>query len=140
MDVAIRIPDHLHAEFEQRARERYGEEGPVKALQEAIALWLETVGEQDGLKAERALNNEAYRRLKGELKRKYEGKYVVIAHSALQGVGDTLEQVASLAPEARHRLVFRVGEKPRKRRERLWRCREPDLLGQPGRLCHRCPP
>jgi len=121
MNVTIKIPDYLHTEFEQRARERYGEAGPTRALQEAIALWLEAVTERDGLKAERALNNQAYRRLKGDLEREYQGKYVVIAHGALQGVGETVEQVASLAPEARHRLVFRVGEVPPKRRERLWR-------------------
>jgi hypothetical protein len=121
MNVTIQIPDHLRAEFEQRARERYGQAGPARALQEAIALWLETVAERDGLKAERALNNQACNQLKGDLEREYQGKYVVTAHGALQGVGDTLEQVAGLAPEARHRLVFRVGEAPRKRRERLWR-------------------
>jgi hypothetical protein len=120
MNVTIQIPDYLQAEFEQRARERYGEVGPARALQEAIALWLETVAERDGLKAERALNNQVYRRLKSDLEREYQGKYVVIAHGALQGVGDTLEQVAGLAPEARHRLVFRVGEAPPHRRERLW--------------------
>jgi len=120
MNVTIQIPDHLQAEFEQRARERYGDAGPARALQEAIALWLETVAERDGLKAERALNNQVYRRLKGDLEREHQGKYVVIAHGALQGVGDTLEQVAGLAPEARHRLVFRVGEAPPRRRERLW--------------------
>ena len=120
MNVTIQIPDHLQAEFEQRARERYGEAGPTRALQEAIALWLETVAQRDGLKAERALNNQVYRRLKSDLEREYQGKYVVIAHGALQGVGDTLEQVAGLATEARHRLVFRVGEAPPRRRERLW--------------------
>lgn len=121
MNVTVQIPEHLHAEFEQRAREQYGETGPARALQEAIALWLETVRERDGLKAERALNNLAYRRLKAKLEQEYQGKYVVIAHGALQGIGDTLEQVAHLAPGARHRLVFRVGDAPPKRRERLWR-------------------
>ncbi len=53
MDVTTWIPDHLRAEFEQRAGERYGEEGPGRALQEAVALWLEMVAEQDGLKRER---------------------------------------------------------------------------------------
>jgi len=120
MNVTIQIPDYLHTEFEQRARERYGEAGPTRALQEAIALWLEAVTERDGLKAERSLNNQAYRRLKGDLEREYQG-YVVIAHGALQGVGETVEQVANLASEARHRLVFRVGEVPPRRRERLWR-------------------
>nr|HID14557.1 hypothetical protein [Anaerolineae bacterium] len=121
MNVTVELPEDLHAEFEQRARERYGETGPVRALQEAIALWLATVAERDSLKAERALNNLAYRRLKGDLEREYRGKYVVIAHGTLQGIGDTLEQVADLAPEAQHRLVFRVGEAPPRRRERLWR-------------------
>lgn len=120
MNVTIQIPGHLHAEFEQRARERYGEVGPVRALQEAIALWLEAVAESDDLKVERALNNQAYRRLKPGLQREHQGKCVVIAHGALQGVGDTLEQVVGLAPEAQHRLVFRVGEGPPRRRERLW--------------------
>ena len=31
------------------------------------------------------------------------------------------KRVMDLAPEARHRLVFRVGEAPPRRRERLWR-------------------
>jgi hypothetical protein len=121
MNLTIQIPDRLQAEFEQRARERYGEAGPARALQEAIALWLETVTKPDDLKAERALNNQVYRELKRDLEREYQGKYVVIAHGALQGAGDTLEQVAGLAPEARHRLVFQVGEAPPRRRERLWR-------------------
>jgi hypothetical protein len=120
MNVTIQIPDRLQTEFEQRAREQYGEAGPARALQEAIALWLKTAAEQDGLSTQRALNNQAYRWLKRDLEQKYAGKYVVIAHGVLQGVGDTLEQVAGLATEARHRLVFRVGEVPPKRRERLW--------------------
>ena len=67
MNLTIQIPDRLQAEFEQRARERYGEAGPARALQEAIALWLETVTKPDDLKAERALNNQVYRGLKRDL-------------------------------------------------------------------------
>jgi hypothetical protein len=60
MNLTIQIPDRLQAEFEQRARERYGEAGSVRAPQEAIALWLETVTKPDDLKAECALNNQVH--------------------------------------------------------------------------------
>jgi hypothetical protein len=125
MLVTIQVPEQLHDKFMQRARERFGEgKDSEKALEEAIALWLEATNKDDTtalLKAERKLNNEAYQRLKSELEQKYLGKYVVIAWGTLQGTGDTLAQVAPLAATAKHRLVFQVGEAPPKRKERLWR-------------------
>lgn len=121
MNIAVQIPDQLHEQFARHARERYGENGSEKALQEAIALWLESAAPSDDLRSERALNNKVYRQLKVELERKYQGKYVVIAWGALQGAGNTLAEIAQIAPGARHRLVFCAGEVPKKRRERLWR-------------------
>jgi hypothetical protein len=126
MLVTVQVPEQLHDKFMQRARERFGEgKNSEKALEEAIALWLEATDKDDTnallIKAERKLNNEAYQRLKSELEQKYLGKYVVIAWGELQGTGDTLAQVAPLAATAKHRLVFKVGETRPKRTERLWR-------------------
>lgn len=127
MNMNVHVPQKLHDKFIQRASQRFGEEkGSEKALEEAIALWLQATEEANtnDLKVERKLNNDTYQQLKGELQQKYPGKFVVIAWGELQGMGDSLEQVAPLAANAKHRLVFQVGEAPPKRTERLWRMKK----------------
>jgi len=99
----------------------YGAGGTAKALEGAIELWLiETKDEM--MARERKLNNDAFRRLCPEFE-KQQGRYVVIAHGKLQGVGDSIESLQSLAPDAYHRLVFKVGEPLPKRRRLGWKVR-----------------
>lgn len=117
--LTLEVPPQLQQEFEQRAKQRYGQKGLPQALTEAIELWL-TQSEEAIAEAERILNNAAYARLKSELERRYPGKCVVIAHGSLQGVADSFEQLAEVAPAALHRLVFRVGDIPPKEREFGW--------------------
>lgn len=91
-----------------------------QALVEAIKLWVaqSRVAEAH---TERKLNNQAYQRLKHRLEEKYAGKCVVIAHGELQAVADTFEELKDVAPDARHRIVFRIGETTSKERELGWR-------------------
>jgi len=117
--LSLEIPARLQQEFEQRAEQRYGQNGTSQAILEAIELWLaqsrETIAE-----AEEALNNDAYGKLKSQLEQQYAGKCVVIAHGTLQAAADTFEQLVEVAPNALHRLVFQVGDIPPKERELGW--------------------
>lgn len=76
-------------------------------------------GAPDVLDLARARNLALYEREKERLHRDLLGKWVLIADRApeeVEGafkpllVGDTLESVAALAPDAKHRFVFRVGD------------------------------
>ena len=67
------------------------------------------------MQTERSRNEEAYQRLRRNLEREYHGQFVVIAQGKLVAAGPTLEealaQAESIAPQASHRLVVKVGEK-----------------------------
>jgi len=117
--AALRIPTPVREQFEERARQLYGEEGGSHALVQAIELWLTQPSELVAA-AEESLNNQAYEQLKPELEHRYPDKCVVIAHGALQGAGDTFEAVKDVALTAMHRLVFRVGDVPPRERELGW--------------------
>jgi hypothetical protein len=106
--MRIQIPKRLQNEFEQRARQIYGKENVARAFIEALELWL-AQHRQSLIAPERAVNDQAYRTLVGELDREHAGKWAVIADGKLQGIGDSLEQVAAFAPLADDRLVFQVG-------------------------------
>jgi hypothetical protein len=116
----LNLPEDLYERFEHKARERYGEHGATTALVEAVEQWLANA-DQEVIKTERTLNNQAYQRLKAELERQYAGQCVIIAHGQFQAAADSFEQLKHVAPTARHRLAIRVGQPIPKRMERLWR-------------------
>ena len=115
MTITTKIPEDVEERFRHIVEKLYGAGGTAEALERAIRLWLsETKYEMVAI--ERKLNNDALKRLQPELE-KQQGKYVVIAHGKLQGIGDSIESLQNVAPDAHHRLVFKVGEPlPRKRR------------------------
>jgi len=119
--TAIRMTPELEEEFVKTAKRLYGDLGPRRALEEAVALWLSQMQRPTSVDTERTLNNQAFLEMQGDLEARYWGKHVVIAHGKLQGVGDTFDEVKNLAPTARHRLVFRVGDVPAKERKLGWR-------------------
>ena len=121
MTITTKIPEDVEARFRRAVKQLYGAGGTAKALERAIRLWLsETKYEMVAI--ERKLNNDALKLLQPELE-KQQGKYVVIAHGKLQGIGDSIESLQTVAPDAHHRLVFKVGE-PLPRKRRLgWRVR-----------------
>lgn len=123
VDVAtLTLPETLRIQFERKARELYGERGPAQALAEAVEQWLAQT-EQRVIRAERELNNQAYRQMKAELEQKYPGQCVIIAHGAFQAAAASFDALKDVAPAARHRLAIRIGEVVPKRVERLWRVR-----------------
>ncbi|MBI4670062.1 MAG: hypothetical protein HY741_00105 [Chloroflexi bacterium] len=106
--IHIELPERLQHEFEHRAQQVYGKDSVARAFVEALELWL-AQHRENLIEPERAMNDQAYTLLAAELEQKHAGKWAVIAHGKLQGTGDSLEQVAPLAPTARDRLVFRIG-------------------------------
>ncbi|MFQ6058025.1 MAG: hypothetical protein ACE5MB_03975 [Anaerolineae bacterium] len=120
MVIAVDIPDELKAELEQRAQAIFGPGGLNDAVMAAIRLWL-TQTEQDLVATERRLNNAAYQRLRDQLERDYAGKYAVIAHGELQTVVDSPEEARNIARDAHHRLVFKIGDHPPKKRSLGWK-------------------
>ena len=101
MDVIIRkVPPKTYREFKARAAKlglRIGE-----ALKEAMEAWASSTEEKAGVLQDR--NDDAFRRMRPTLERKYHGKYIAIANGQLAAVADTLEQ---LAAELRRRKIAR---------------------------------
>lgn len=120
MVVTVNIPDELKTELEERARAVFGPGGLDDAVTTAIRLWLAQT-EQDLVARERQLNNAAYQRLRRQLEREHPGKYAVIAHGELQRVVSSPEEASNVAPDAHHRLVFKIGEHPPEKRSLGWR-------------------
>ncbi len=121
MTIAAKTKEGVATKFRHEVEQLYGAEGMGEALERAMEFWLQET--QDEMVArERRLNNDALSRLQPELERQ-QGRYVVIAHGKLQGVGDSIESIQGLSPDALHRLVFRVGESPSRRRRLGWRVR-----------------
>ncbi|MBI4671780.1 MAG: hypothetical protein HY741_08955 [Chloroflexi bacterium] len=106
--MQIELPGCLRDEFERRARQVYAKDSVARALVEAIELWL-AQHRENLIEPERAADDQAYALLAAELERNHAGKWAVIAHGKLQGVGDSIDQVAALATTARDRLIFQVG-------------------------------
>ncbi len=106
--LQIELPKWLQDEFERSARLIYDKDGITRALAEAIELWL--AQHRAGLiESERGPNDQAYSQLRAQLEREHAGKWAVIAQGKLQGIGDSLDQVAGLSPNALDRLVFQIG-------------------------------
>lgn len=66
------------------------------------------------IKKEREKNQITYNECKEELKKKYFGKYVVIAKGKIQSVGESFEEVKDVALDANHRFIFKVEPKKEK--------------------------
>ena len=62
-----------------------------QAVEEAIELWLRA----HGVVYDELADDLAWARLRGELERKYKGKYVVIAQGSLVGVYEDLESLSN---------------------------------------------
>lgn len=117
--TVTQLPQRLQEEFERTARLLYDRDSIARALIEAVELWL-AQHRKRVLDTERSANDRAYEALKAGLERDRWGKWIVIAEGALEGVGDTLEEVDNYAPAARDRIVMRVGEKRPKEVEFGW--------------------
>lgn len=117
--LTISLPKPLQDEFERRARLLYSGDSITLALAEAIELWM-AQHRHELLRAERAANNRAFAEMRAQVEREYAGKWVVIAHGSLQGVGDSITQIEELASTALDRLIFQVGSPRRKEVEFGW--------------------
>ncbi len=113
------IPEALQHHFEQAAHLLYQTDGVKQALVEAIELWL-TQHRNPVIEAEARANNQAYQTLQTELEQKYFGKWIVIAHGQLQGVGDSIVELNHLASDAHHRIVMQVGQRHSEKVELGW--------------------
>ena len=119
--VEVSISKDLEELFRKKAMEKYGRcEGAVsKALEEAIRLWLRCDYELTG---EEEVNNRAFESMVEELEANYPGMYVVIAGGRLVSVHETLEEALKVEEgKYKHRIVFRVGEKPVEKVRLGWR-------------------
>jgi len=116
--MAIEIPASLRERFEKQARELYGEEGEAAALAQAIELWL-AEARADAIRLARALNNQVYEELRPDLEAQHWGEWVIIARGKLQGSSLNLDDVKTLALDAGHRLVVRIGDEPPPRTRNL---------------------
>jgi len=119
MTIAAKTKEVVETKFRHEVEQLYGAEGVAEALERAMELWLQETHDEM-VARERKLNNDALSHLQPELERQ-QGRYVVIAHGKLQGIGDSIESIQGLAPDALHRLVFKVGEPPSRRRKLGWR-------------------
>lgn len=113
------LPKQLQQEFEQVAESLYEKDGTTKALIEAIELWL-TQNRRVVTQTEADVNNQAFSALEPELRQKYGGKWIVIAHGKLQGVAETPEALDHIAETAHHRIVVQIGQSRPKEVELGW--------------------
>ncbi len=117
--LTAELPQQLQEEFERTARLLHNRDSIRQALVEAIELWLNQQ-RQKLIQAEAKANNQAFENLRAELEQNYPGKWIVIAHSKLQGVADTPEDLNHLAPTAHHRIVMQIGQTRPKEVELGW--------------------
>lgn len=61
---------------------------------------------------ERTLNDLTYRKMKKQLEKQFQGKYVVIAEGKLLGIEESLEDAWALASPYEYAVVTRVSKKP----------------------------
>jgi hypothetical protein len=102
------LPPRLQEKFVQTAESIYGRDNTQRALVEAVELWL-AENHLRAIEIEEKINNQAFTKLQTELEEQYNGKWIVIAHGRLQGVGDSIQDVNHLAMDARHRIVMQMG-------------------------------
>lgn len=113
------LPPPLQEKFVQTAESLYGRNNTQRALVEAVELWLAQNYLQT-IEIEEKANNEAFEKLQNELEQKYNGKWIVIAHGRLQGVGDSIQEINHLAMDTKHRIVMQMGRSYPKEVELGW--------------------
>jgi hypothetical protein len=114
------LPKELEEMFRRKAMEKYGySKGAVsKALEAAIKLWLRYDYE---LTDEEESNNKAFESMIHELEANYKGMYVVIANGKLISAHKSIDEALKVDEGYKHRIVFKVGEKPVQRVRLGWR-------------------
>lgn len=80
-----------------------------KAFEEAISTW---ASKSDDISEEQVMNDLAYRKMKKQLEKQFQGKYAVIADGKFLGAEDTLEKAWALASPYKSALVTRITKKP----------------------------
>ncbi len=127
--IKIEIDDNTKRRLWKKSIKKFGfsESAMSLAVKEAINKWLrENESDEIDVERERLINNLAYQKLESELYRKYKGKFVVIANGELIAVADSYDDIMKIAnkkaPNAKHRLIFKVEEKTPRNVTRLgWR-------------------
>jgi len=102
VDVIIRgVDEDLYREFKAEASRRGMK--LREALSEAMRLWIRSGEGPD---------DEFYRRIKGELLKKYRGKHVAISRGRIVAVADTFEEMVEALRRAgvKKALTVHVGE------------------------------
>ncbi len=117
--LTTELPKHLQEEFERTAQLLHEQDGIRQALIEAIELWL-TQQHQKLTQAEAALNNQAFDKLRSQLEQTYPDHWIVIANGKFQGAANSVEELNHVAPTAKHRIIFQVGQTRPKQVELGW--------------------
>jgi hypothetical protein len=98
LDIIIRnVESKAYREFKARAVKagmRLGE-----ALKQAMESWSTSTDSEGNPPHDQ--NDDAFRRMKSVLERKYAGKYIAIANGQLVAVADTIERLAAELREKR---------------------------------------
>lgn len=88
----------------------------AEVFQEAAHLWLSR-GQETSMMTETDRDNEFYESEEAELKRKYEGRYVLIAGARLVGAFDDIEAagkaIRSISPRPAHAILTKIGQDER---------------------------
>lgn len=116
-----KIPKELEEMFRKKAMEKYGySKGAIsKALEAAIKLWLMYDYE---LTDEEEANNRAFESMIDKLEENYRGMYIVISNGRLTSVHKTIDEALKVEEgKCKHRIVFKVGEKPVEKVRLGWR-------------------
>ena len=135
--VKAEIDDNTKRRLWKKAFEKFGySKGAVSlAIKEAINKWLnENEDDETDIESERLLNNLAYQKLENKLVKEHKGKYVLIANGKLVAVADSYDNIVKIAnekaPDAKHRLIFKVEEKTHRKVGRLgWRMKRKRYAG-----------
>ena len=117
--LTAELPESLQLQFEQTAQKLFDHDAVKRATIEAVESWL-AKQRQRWIDLEAKANDQAFEKLQAQLEREHFGKWIVIAHGKLQGVGDSLAEVNQLAPDAQHRIVMQVGERRPKEIDLGW--------------------
>jgi len=135
--VKAEIDEETKRRLWKKAFEKFGySKGAISlAVKEAINKWLnEKESDETDTQRERLLNNLAYQKLEKKLLKEHKGKYVLIAKGKLIAVADSYDDIVKIAkeqvPDAKHRLIFKVGEKTHRKVGRLgWRMKRKRYAG-----------
>ncbi len=97
-----------------------------QAFNEAMELWINSCEKSLGIRSESDVDSEFFSKVRGELDRKYRGKYVLIANRrVIAVVNDIREAYRVLEREGLNKcLIYKAGME-RERGEWLWSSIEP---------------